>query len=52
MKPSFDEHARGLDVPLVVGEERPLVADDLELHEVAQAELAREPAVRIASSAV
>ena len=38
----LDQHARGLERRLVVGEER-LVADDLELDELGHAELAREP---------
>ena len=39
----LDQDARGFDQRLVVGEERALVADDLELHPVGQPRLAAEP---------
>lgn len=38
-----DEHARGFERLLVVGEERRLIADDFELEEVCLKRLAREP---------
>ena len=44
MKPSFTRISRRLERLLVVGEERLLVADDLELHQLGHAELARQAA--------
>ena len=44
------EDARRLDERLVVGEERALVADHLELHPVRQARLATEEANRVATA--
>ena len=42
-EPFADEHARRLEQRDVVGEERPFVADHLELHPVRQADFAAEP---------
>ena len=44
MKPSLTRIARRLQRRRAVGEQRPLVADDLQLHHVGHPQLARQPA--------